>query len=268
MGNQCCRESDEKQKQSGFVSIDDGSHSNSSINPSTILSTGTNNTLITKNISSSNNTPGGPNNNNNNTNGGENFHNNLQSIDAKRAEEQAAEREERQRALQQEQNRLEEIVALAGRDMVPLVNRGGGSMSSLNSRGSLGNNNAINFGHGGAGGYYDPSYANLIMQDLSRTFMEYNQKLAQEEMASGSGSSSTVGRILKTQREYWQIPQTSIKDGRDAIDVLCSNSNSRRIIENKNDLEDMAETFVASVFCTKEGLLKDIGPIVENVFSG
>lgn len=262
MGNQCCREADEKQKQTGFVSIDDLSNANSSVNPSTILSIATNKTLVTKNvgnnhISSSN--AGGPNSTNGN---GENFNNSLQSIDARKAEQQAAEREERQRALQQEQNRLEEIVALAGRDMVPLVNRGGGSMTSLNSRGSGGTNTTITYSHGG-GGYYDPAYANLIIQDLSRTFMEYNQRLVQKEQVSNS----TMGQI-RTQRKYWEIPPTSIKDGRDAIDVLCSNRSSRRIIEKKNDLEDMAETFVASVFCTKEELLKDIGPIVENVFSG
>lgn len=268
MGNQCCKEADEKQKSSGFVPIgnkNDRSLSNtSSPNSSTILTSGTNSTPITNNIGKKINASSNAQSTSSNANGESNGKNALQSVGAGLAEQQAAEREERQRALEEEQRRLEDIIALAGQDMVPLVHRDGGSMNSLNSRGSVGS--AAAFGHGG-GGYYDPGYANLIMQDLSRTLYEYNQILVEKEASEDNNQRNIQKKTLFQQ--YRNIPQTCILDDRDAIDVLCAGSNSRRKIEMENDLdvEDMTETFVANVLCTKEALLK-VGPIVENVLTG
>ncbi len=266
MGNQCCRDSDEKQKSSGFVPVgnnkNDRSLSNtSSPNSSTILTSGTNSTPITNNVGKKLNASSNAQSTSSNVNGENNGKNALQSVDAGLAEQHAAEREEKQRALEEEQRRLEDIIALAGQDMVPLVHRTGGSMNSLNSRGS-----AAAFGHGG-GGYYDPGYANLIMQDLSRTLYEYNQILVEKEASEDNNQKNIQKKSLFQQ--YKNIPQTCILDDRDAIDALCAGSNSRRKIEMENDLdvEDMTETFVASVLCTKEALLK-VGPIVENVLTG
>jgi hypothetical protein len=299
MGNNCCT-ANEKTKQSGFVSLNNNNNNNdindpSSPNSSTILTSGTNSTPITTNTSIlqkgliSNLAPNSAKHgltdkdNNNNTNGGNGIGNgngnNIQSIKAE--EQAAAEREERQRALQQEKNRLEEIVALAGRDMVPLVIRGGGSMNSLNTIGGFtsgsggsGGGNMTMLGNVGAsgGGYYDPGYANFIMQDLSMAFMSYNQSVMEEEAAEAAAAANNNNHNLQKKNifhQYRNIPETSIRDGRDAIDILCSNSSSRTRIEKDHDLdlEDMAETFLTSVFCTKEGLLKGIGPIVENVFT-
>lgn len=264
MGNQCCKEADEKPKKSVFVSIGNQNNDNdeqflsvnTSSNSPNILAAGTNATPLAANIGKNHSASSAG---QSTSTKGENYSdNNLQSMDAKLAQQQAAEREERQRELEKEQNRLEEIVALAGRDMVPLVSRGGGSMTSLSSRGSS---------HG-LGGYYDPGYASLIMHDLQRTLSEYNQKLAEQESMKTIGSGHHA--ISPFHKKYTSIPETSIIDGRDAIDVLSSDDKSRRRIEVENDLdlEDMAETFVASVLCTKERLLKDIGPIVENVLTG
>ena len=200
---------------------------------------------------------------------------NIQTIKHIHAEEEAAaEREERQRALQQEQNRLEEIVALAGRDMVPVVVRGGGSMTSLNSiggytGGSGGSGGGSNVHAISLGGYYDPGYANLIMQDLSHALMEFNQSINNEMQVSGAVGGDNENKGDDVNDIFRNIPATSVIDGRHAVDVLCNNSSSRTRIEKDYDLdlEDMAETFLTSVFCTKAGLVKDIGPIVENVFS-
>mmetsp|Transcript_17970 Transcript_17970/g.26916 ORF Transcript_17970/g.26916 Transcript_17970/m.26916 type:complete len:291 (+) Transcript_17970:326-1198(+) len=287
MGNQCCKP-DEKHKQSGFVIIGNQrrSLSTSSPNSSTILTSGTNSTPIVTNTSSiqtKNSNANGilpPNSGAGGLLNGSSG--NIQSIKHIQAEEEAAaEREEQQRALQEEQNRLEEIVALAGRDMVPVVVRNGGSMNSLNSIGGYTGGSGGSGGGGGSnvhaislGGYYDPGYANLIMQDLSHALMEYNQSLNNEKQGAGStaggvGVNDNNNSDDVKHADYRSIPETSVIDGRDAIDVLCNNSTSRRRIEKDYDLdlEDMAETFLTSVFCTKGGLVKDIGPIVENVFS-
>ena len=95
-------------------------------------------------------------------------------------------------------------------------------------------------GVGGSGGdgYYDPGYANLIMQELSVAFLAYNYQ--QQKLKEGEGEStatttpSSLGTKIPIFNQYRSFPETSIIDSKDVMDILCSNSISSRSQQHSN----------------------------------
>ena len=178
---------------------------------------------------------------------------------------------ERQRALREEQARLELIVSTAGRDMVALHGRGGGG--SANSLSALGS-------HGGGGSgmaYYDAGYAASVAQELLQSgggggglhalFMEMELDAASDEEKS---STKTLLRMVQG-----RIPNSCVADGMNAVEVLSQRIDLREALAGSgnsgvgNDidffLEDVAESFLASVLSTKGRLFQGLAPIVENL---
>jgi len=320
MGNNCCS-ANEKEKPSLFSPA-------SSPNSSTIQTSNSNATPITSNNSphssslnlfnnkgnlipgitntgtgTSNATSNDSLNNNNNNNNNNNSNKTAQQILID--QQITKDHEERQRALAEEQHRLEEIVVTLGRDMVPLTAQNGSVNSSLNSLngGSVGSNApyygfggnmnmnsmgmnmnmnmnmmGMNMGMGNAS--YDPGYTNVFMADILNEVLQL--QISKDHYQNCILESNTI-----------VIPDTSVANGREAIEVLSSQlqqssqqhhhhshsqqhhpqSQSQLHLQQqkvpvlKATMEDMAETFLNHVFCTKEGLIKDVGPIVENVLS-
>ncbi len=147
--------------------------------------------------------------------------------------------EEQQRALLQEQERLERIVNDAGRHMVH-VNGGTGLRG--------GSNGMI------IGGYYDANYAAEVWQHLIP--------------GSGRGGGGLTARcrdfedkVNPTLTVLKHIPKGALMDGEHVMEVMKSNSEQMELLMK----DDRAERFLAGVF---EDSFQDFGaeqPIVEYV---
>mmetsp|Transcript_50737 Transcript_50737/g.152808 ORF Transcript_50737/g.152808 Transcript_50737/m.152808 type:complete len:229 (-) Transcript_50737:354-1040(-) len=227
MGNVCCGEKDEKSKKPAFVSgeseHEDGlassharsasDHPDASISPS----------------------GAGP--------AGEDTE---EALREKR--EYLAAEAERQRALREEQARLELIVSTAGRDMVPVGRRDGGPMS------------------GAAGGYYDPAYAAAAAQEIH-----------------SSGALGTVGdEVMATLAKCdlnGRVPSSAIPAG-DASALMealgCGRWEGIELgtrgglggcggEDPEIFFDDLAEGYLDRVVPTRETLFRGVGSIVENL---
>jgi hypothetical protein len=299
MGNQCCKEPNENVKPNAFSSADNSDNNNSATDANVVVviddnarvqtqeGGGSNPTTVKEMGQTTSATPdmaslspgqrlheldrGG--NNNDLQQQHKHHHRQQEQLQlqqnqkaAEEQEQQLKKEEEQKRSFQQEQNRLDEIVALASRDMVTLINqaidRGGGgtSMNSLTSRGSSATSLVSGSGGRGGGGneaYYDPSYANFISQDLSRRFTQNSSEI-----------DKSTAKLDTIHHHRDAVPDTSIFDARGVIDELNRSTGTGTGFLKTNNVEDRLENFVHSVFVTKEKLLKDIGPIVENVLTG
>jgi len=151
--------------------------------------------------------------------------------------------EEQQRALLQEQERLERIVNDAGRDMVH-VNGGIGLRGGAN-------------GMVIGGGYYDANYAAEVWQHLIP--------------GTGRGGGGLTARCRDFEDEVDpsltvlnHVPKGALRDGQHVLEVMRSNGEEMELLMK----DDQAERFLASVFQEEDGF-QDFGagllPIVEYV---
>jgi len=278
MGNLCeaCKDAKEKSKPSSILRESSNFSNGILIDPSS--------STTAKPIGSSasdNKLTKSPTNNGSNTTGGNGAETLL--LQHQRAQAEV----ERQRALREEQERLESIILTAGRDMVPLDGGEGGGFGGIGN--GLGGGNFC--GGGGGGGvcramtYYDPAYTASITQDLMNNQVNGGFEGLHVLYQKMEENSHKLTNIVLGQN---QLPKTCVENGVSAIEVLSEKidftQSSRGIMRYDDFLggggsgsgnggggdemeyfEDVAESFLASVLCTKEALFQDIGPIVENL---
>lgn len=228
MGNVCCGEKDEKSKKSAFVA-GDSEHEDVLTSPLARSASEHPDASISPAGAS------GP--------AGE------ESEEAQREKrEYLAAEAERQRALREEQARLELIVSTAGRDMIPVGRRDGGPMS------------------GAAGGYYDPAYAAAAAQEIHSSG------------ALSAVSEEVMATLAKCQLNG-QVPPSAIPAG-DAgalLDALVGGRWEGIELGTRGGLggcggedpeiffDDLAEGYLDRVVPTRETLFRGVGSIVENL---
>ena len=232
MGNCCSAEEDKKKSAfSGFDKASSGEYTDESTKFG-------NNRLQFPSNSKSSNIPGEsgygslhPNQQQNSSNNANDPNSHVDSIQL----------EEQQRALQQEQERLERIVNDAGRHMVH-VNGGVGMRSGGMANGM---------------GYYDANYAAEVWQYLI------------PGTARGGGGLIARCREFEVRQKssdsisLQHIPKGGLRDGQHVLEALRSNRKEMELLV----ADDRVEQFLASVF-QEEGGFQDFNsghPIVEYV---
>lgn len=228
MGNVCCGEKDEKSKKSAFVSGE-------SEHDDVLSSSHARSASDYPDASISASGVGGP--------AGE------ESEEALREKREfLAAEAERQRALREEQARLELIVSTAGRDMIPVGRRDGGPMS------------------GASGGYYDPAYAAAAAQEihssgaLGAVGEEVMATLAKCHL-NGRVPPSAVpvggaGEIMEAlARGRWEGIELGTRGGLGG----CGGEDPEIFFD------DLAEGYLDRVVPTRETLFRGVGSIVENL---
>ena len=174
-----------------------------------------------------------------------------------RLRESLAAEAERQRALREEQARLELIVSTAGRDMVP-VGR---------TRDAPGHHGA-GAGGGGGGGYYDPAYAAAAAQEIHSGGTLGSGHL-QSEVRSVVLKCLVDGRIPRTvlpANDPGAILDTLGRGRWDGVELGrrggpggCGGEDPEIFFD------DLAEGYLNRMVPTKEALFRGVGQIVENL---